>query len=202
MGELHAARKMSHLHQAMTTPPPLLSRPFPLRRLGADPIELRIDATPEECAAIARAFDLPRLATLSGRFRLVPMRGDRIDLHLDLEAKVTRLCVVSLEEFDQTVRERAAVVMVPEGGDSAPGDEAEFLDPDMPDEVPIAGESIDLGALLAEQLALALDPYPRRPGATPPAPHSIGEAEAPVRSNPFAALAELKKDGRDGGDVD
>ena len=35
--------------------------------------------------------------------------------------------------------------------------------------MPYGGDSIDLGAALAEQLALALDPYPRKPGAKLPA---------------------------------
>jgi hypothetical protein len=38
-----------------------------------------------------------------------------------------------------------------------------FVDPDEPDE--IVDGRIDLGALASEFLTLALDPYPRKPGA-------------------------------------
>ncbi len=41
---------------------------------------------------------------------------------------------------------------------------------------------IDLGEALAEQLALALDPYPRKPGAKLPSEASDDGA------NPFSAL--------------
>ena len=57
---------------------------------------------------------------------------------------------------------------------------------DPPD--PIVDGRIDLGALAVEFLALALDPYPRKPGAefTPP------PEEAPPDS-PFDALPEMAK---------
>jgi hypothetical protein len=55
-----------------------------------------------------------------------------------------------------------------------------------PDEIFFGVEVIDLGAALAEQLALALDPYPRRPGAALPA--EVLEEEA----KPLAGLAKWK----------
>jgi hypothetical protein len=49
------------------------------------------------------------------------------------------------------------------------------------------GGRIDLGALATEFLMLAIDPYPRKPGATFEAP------AADPGGHPFAALAALKK---------
>ena len=53
---------------------------------------------------------------------------------------------------------------------------------------------IDLGALTAESLALALDPYPKKPGVEfePPAVDGTSEGESP-----FAVLSRLRE--RDGG---
>jgi hypothetical protein len=53
------------------------------------------------------------------------------------------------------------------------------------------GETLDLGEALAEQLALALDPYPRAPGASLAAAEDE-EDESPARG-PFAGLAPLRK---------
>ena len=47
---------------------------------------------------------------------------------------------------------------------------------------------IDLGALASEFLALALDPYPRKPGVEFEAP-AVDDAD----ESPFDALAELAK---------
>ena len=56
---------------------------------------------------------------------------------------------------------------------------------------------IDLGELAAEQLGLALDPYPRKPDAAVPAEWKAEPAAEPVadeRPNPFAVLEKLKAD--------
>ena len=67
------------------------------------------------------------------------------------------------------------------------GREDPELDPDSDDEIPYSGVAIDLGEAAAEQLALMLDPYPRKPGADLPA------AADDSQTSPFAALARLKR---------
>jgi len=54
---------------------------------------------------------------------------------------------------------------------------------------PLEGDEIDLGELMAEQLGLGIDPYPRRPGAILEIPETASEAAL----KPFAALQALKK---------
>jgi uncharacterized metal-binding protein YceD (DUF177 family) len=77
--------------------------------------------------------------------------------------------------------------------------EREFTleDPDPPEA--IVDGMIDLGELLTQQLALALDPHPRKPGVdldSVLAEAPAGRREAIERggaSGPFAKLAQLKK---------
>ena len=88
--------------------------------------------------------------------------------------------MVSLDEFDGMVEDRFTVHFVPSGT------EDEEPDPDAPDQVPFEGSAIDLGDAAVEQLALALDPYPRRPGAVLPSEVGSGLQGA------FAALAALR----------
>jgi len=49
------------------------------------------------------------------------------------------------------------------------------------------GEALDLAAYVVEALALALDPFPRKPGAVFVSPAPVGE------TSPFAALARLTR---------
>ena len=74
------------------------------------------------------------------------------------------------------MKELFAVHFVP------PGDEIDDSDPEAVDQIPYVGGAADLGEAAVEQLALALDPFPRKPGAALPA-----EA-AEEASSPFAAL--------------
>ena len=91
-----------------------------------------------------------------------------------------RECVVSLEPFETTQREAFSLRFVPEG------QESETPDPESEDEIPYAGGTIDLGEAVVEQLALDLDPFPRKEGAELPS-----EAD-PANVSPFAALAALR----------
>jgi uncharacterized metal-binding protein YceD (DUF177 family) len=58
---------------------------------------------------------------------------------------------------------------------------------------PVTSGWIDLGELAAEQLGLAIDPYPRKPDAAVPTEWRAEPAETPVgQPNPFAELEKLK----------
>jgi uncharacterized metal-binding protein YceD (DUF177 family) len=166
----------------MTSPPPEFPRPFALDRLGAAPFEIEVTATAEECAALALRLGIPAVDAFSCRFRLHRGEAGRIAAEADLRARLVRECVVSLDPFDTDVAEAFRVVFVPEGRESADDD------PESDDEIPYAGSAIDLGEAAAEQLALTLDPYPHKPGATLPP-----EVQEPLDS-PFAALSR-RRDG-------
>ena len=154
-----------------------LHRPLAVDRVGPGGASERVDATPAECAALAVRMRIPAVHALSCTFRLRPLPGATLEAEGSLDAAVTQACVVTLDEFQSEVSEPFVVRFVPEGRES------DDPDPEAPDEIPYAGAVIDLGEAAAEQLALALDPYPRKPGAelpeTPPDPDA----------HPFAKLA-------------
>ena len=158
-----------------------LSRPVVLDRLGGPGAEYVVDATPAELDAVARRLMIPGLNRLHCDFRLRRLGSGTVEATGRLEAEVVQVCVLSLDEFPQEVREAFMAEFVPAGS------ETDDDDPDAPDQIPYEGGLIDLGEAAAEQLALALDPYPRKPGAAEPAPEP-GET-----AGPFAALAALRR---------
>ena len=153
---------------------------MPLERVGHEGRETSIETDPAERAALAERMAIPAVLSLACSFHLTPHDDGRIAARGRLRARVTRVCVVSAEEFDMDVDERFRVDFVPSGTES------EDDVPDSVDEIPYDGRSIDLGEAAAEQLGLALDPYPRMPGAEMP---DLGEADP----NPFAALGRLRR---------
>jgi len=155
-------------------------------RRGMGPKRLEADEVARR--AIARFLELEVLSSFKGTVGAKPWL-DGVDLFGHLEAKVTRVCGVSLEPFEQTIEEGFRVRVVPSGSSNIwvpPGGEdvSLDLDGDDPPEV-LTGDRVDLAALLVEQLALALPPFPRKPGAVFESP----DHDAPL--SPFAALAEL-----------
>ncbi len=66
------------------------------------------------------------------------------------------------------------------------GRQSEEDDPDEPDQLVYDGVAVDLGEATVEQLALALDPYPRKPDAVLPV------LDTDESGGGFAALAKLR----------
>lgn len=167
-----------------------------------------ITATESECAALAQRFDLFAVANLQGRLRLRRVRGEFIKVTGEVEADVIQRCVVTLEPVPAHVKEEFSALyapdhLIPKEEEDQESDHFQYLgsDEDFPE--PMPGGRIDIGELLAQNLSLALDPYPRAPGVEfvpiledyDPAtagPDAEPVAEPP-RQNPFAALSRLKK---------
>jgi len=160
---------------------PELSRPVRVDALGPEGLVVEVVADAAECAAVALRLGVPAVHALSCRFRLEPASAGRIAATGRLRARLVRECVVSLDEFEATHDERFRLRFVPAGTES------EDDDPESEDEIPYAGGVIDLGEAAVEQLALDLDPYPKRPGAELEMPGEEGDV------GPFAALAALRR---------
>ncbi len=167
----------------MTADPaaPELSRPLAVDAVGPAGLTVEVRASAAECAALTRRMDIPTVLDLLCRFRLTAIPGAALLAEGHLQARVVRLCVVTLEEFETLTEERFRLRFVPAGR------EADDDDPESDDEIAYTGAAIDLGEAAAEQLALALDPYPRKPDVVLP------EAANDPADPPFAALAQLPR---------
>ena len=158
---------------------PELSRPIAIAR-ALDGTEVTVEATPAECGAVALRLGVPAVLALRCRFDLRAAGPAIILARGHLAARVVQTCVVSLEDFESDVAEDFQVRFVPAGTES---DELDF---DADDELPYENNTLELGEATFEQLALALDPFPRKPDAVT---HSVAQAAG----GPFAALAKLRK---------
>jgi len=167
-----------HPQARLPSVPPELSRPFSIARIGAG-ARVDVEATQAELAALARRMGVPAIASLTCRFDLHSAGGDSIQAHGSLRARVNQICVVTLEPFDSDLAEEFSVVFVPAGTES------EEIDPEANDEIGYQGGILDLGEAASEQLALALEPFPRKPGAELP------DDQAHRQAGAFAALAHL-----------
>jgi uncharacterized metal-binding protein YceD (DUF177 family) len=160
---------------------PELHRPVAVERIGAGGQDITVEASAAECTALARRMDLPAVLSLMCRFHLAQDTADTLIARGHLVAHVVQTCVLSLEDFGATVEEHFTVRCVPEG------QESDDTDPDALDEITYVDGTLDLGEAAAEQLALALDPYPRAPGAELP------EIEAEPDAHLFAGLGAVKR---------
>jgi uncharacterized metal-binding protein YceD (DUF177 family) len=182
---------------ASPEPQPEFSRLVPVDRLGEAEITEEISAEPGERAALARRFGLLSLDRLSATLRL-ERAGARnlVRIAGRLAAEVTQACVVTLEPVSARLEKDFTLLY---DLDAAAQGEAEgarevIVEPEAeePPE-PVGQHGIDLGEAVAQQLAIALDPYPRAPGAALPEEPRAGAGGARAAEGPFAALESLKR---------
>jgi uncharacterized metal-binding protein YceD (DUF177 family) len=174
--------------------PPPLSRTLRVDELKEGE-ERVIEVNRAEREAIASLLDLRALDRLNFTFRLHRRGQGRLALQGTLAAAVTQTCVVSLEPVESILDVPVEVEFwpVPMIDDLAasPDEAASHGTLDWPE--PIEGGKIDLGPVIYETLATALDPYPKREGVSfewSEAPSTGAEPEQ--AESPFAALKHLK----------
>ena len=126
--------------------------------VGSAPREVVLQPDAAARGALAARLGVPALPALTCRFHLHRDRADRLLASCVLEGRIVQLDVDTLEEFETTLHETAALRFVPHAALS------DTIDPDDPvDEVGYSGGTVDLDEAMEEQLALSLNPYPRAP---------------------------------------
>jgi hypothetical protein len=153
------------------------SRPLEVARVPQGGCTEALDATPEECAALARRMGVETLRSYSGKLHVQPWRGGGLHVTGTMTADLDRTSVISLKTFATTQVIAIDRYFVPPGAASSGEDDAD----------PIEAGLVDLGEVAAEALALDLDPYPRQPGESFDPPREV----APDSSSPFANLSKL-----------
>lgn len=165
------------------------SRPFPVDKLRDKAIVEHIEANEEECAALADRLDLVAIKELKAELSLNKVHsGDMAEVSGRFFARVVQTCVVSLEPFETEVGESFRTYFIRH--DSVPkSTDVEIEDDRSPEPINPDG-TIDLGELTAQNLSLALDPHPRKPGAVFAPPKGDEETASPP--SPFAVLADFR----------
>ena len=167
---------------------PEFSRPVPVDTLGPGPRSLAIEATAEECAALARRFGLVEIARLSAE-ALLARKGDEVGAWGRFEAAVTQSCVATGEPVEAVVDEAFDLVFRPTPAPGRPDEEVELGESEL-DVIFYDGAAVDLGEAVAETMSLSLDPYPRAPGAD--AALKAAGVKSEEEAGPFGALASLR----------
>ena len=172
-----------------------LSRRLDVSDLPAEGLSRALRATTKECRALCRRFDLERLQALAAEIHIANARGAEGELVLrvkaEIYAEVTQVCVVTLRPFQTKVEEAFTILFR-----FAAGKEKDLSEDDFGYDMtePLETSELDVGELVAQYLALALDPHPRAPGAEWQGPADGAEAENAVTltDSPFAKLGQLK----------
>ncbi len=130
------------------------SRPLIVGRVPAGGSHEKLKADAKECERLAKRLGVVAIHSLTAELKARPWRGGGLKVVGPATVDIEQTSVISLEDFRQKLTfevERYFLSRAPD-----PDDE---LDIDL-----IESEVVDLGEVVAESLALELDPYPRKPG--------------------------------------
>jgi uncharacterized metal-binding protein YceD (DUF177 family) len=173
---------------------PELSRPLAVDKISAGGIEESLIADENERQRLAARFGLLELPKLQAQLEVKPARGGRMfEVTGHMEADVVQQCVVTLEPLPASIELDIQVLFAPPEF-IEPGAGSPHIETDEEETEAIIDGIIDLGELVAQHLGIALDPWPRKPGLAYVEAEYGGDTK---EANPFAKLADLKKQPKD-----
>jgi len=153
-----------------------------------------LEASAAERRAMADAAGVRDILSAHADFDVEPKSGGRIQVTGRVRARVGQTCVVTLDPIESEIDEEVDLTFAPEAEARRLEDLIEEgQDDEDPPEVADPPEAIvngiiDLGRIATDALYLAIDPYPRKPGA-------VFEAEVTApdpEDHPFAVLKALQ----------
>jgi hypothetical protein len=177
----------------MTDESPPFQHIYDLGDLGRAGAEVRLAAGGEELKQIARWLDVEVVEAFSATVQLRKHSATGFSLDADMQADIVQSCVVTLEPVRSHIARQVHRELhltqhrlrtrphesIPLGAGAG--------DDEVPEEIDTL--AYDLAAPLLEDLALAIDPYPRAPGVEFAPPEDAPEP----RESPFAVLKSLKE---------
>lgn len=158
--------------------------------------KFKLEASSEECDALSKRFDLVSIRDFhahlvmknEGRSRGITMVGK-------LNAVVIQVIGQQSEGQEHVVDDTINIRFLPEERITPELDEENLMTLDSEDLEPMPEDRFDLGELMAQYLALSVDPYLsddfRLSQAEPMPGVSFNEPEL-KKPNPFAVLSDLK----------
>jgi uncharacterized metal-binding protein YceD (DUF177 family) len=167
--------------------PPEFTYAVPLSEIGGVQRRIELDADEDTRNALACRFGLVSIDRFQAELRLWH-DGTTIRAEGRYTAAVQQSCVVTGDPVAADIAEEIALRFMAEP-DFVPDAEIDLSNDDI-EMLFHDGRTIDLGEAVAQSLGLALDPFPRSPGADAVLKEAgvLGEQD----TGPFAALAALR----------
>jgi Large ribosomal RNA subunit accumulation protein YceD len=176
-------------HHQPTSPVSFMANVAHLPQKG---MPISIEADEAQRSGLAAEHQLVSVEGWKAELLVSPWKRNGVKVSGHVEADITQECVVTLEPLHAHISEEVSAIYFPEDsklgrqGFHAPGEvHLDLEGADSPET--FSGDTIDVGALAEEIFGLAIDPYPRKEGA------SLGTGAAGRESENLGPLHEKLK---------
>ena len=165
-----------------------ITKLYELGRLPQAGDDVTITPAHDDLVRIAQWAGVERIDTFVAKIDLEKISSTRFKLNVSLEADIVQACVVTLEPLRVHISRNFIRDLMLAEGPQRVAKEIELTPVDDDGREEIDSLRYDLAVPVLEELALAIDPYPRAPGVEFEPPGD----ETDSRPHPFAALQSLK----------
>jgi len=161
-----------------------------------EPRRYTLSATEDELKVLAERFGLVVMKSLDA---VVTVQAEGADNEIivsgTIKSDLVQRCIASLKEVPETVDTDFTLLLVdPDTANRLDADES-YLDPEAPEYDALEGDKVDIGEIVAQTIAVSMNPYPRADGASVEVGNkayvTVDEPEL-EKKNPFAVLEKLK----------
>ena len=140
-------------------------------RLPQKGLPVVIEADAAQRAVLAEEHGLLSVEAYRAELLVVSWKRNGVRVSGHVEADITQACIVTLDPVQAHIDEPVEALLLPEdsklGRQGFDGGGEILLDADGPDSPEtFSGDIIDVGALAEQFFGLAIDPYPRKAGAS------------------------------------
>lgn len=158
-----------------------------IRTIPADGLNIFLKANPSECLFLAKRYDLPAVCSISVDVN-AKFDEEIIEIKGFLKAKIKQRCVVTLDIFEQSIEESFKVFFSNNPRIVADQESKSDFNPDEEPIELVQKGRIYFKELIAEQLGLYIDPFPKKTKEL-----FTYYEEKSQKENPFSALKHLTK---------
>ena len=140
-------------------------------RLPQKGLPVTIETDERQRAALAAEHELVSVERYRAELLVTQWKRNGVKVSGRVEADITQACIVTLDPVAAHIDEPIEALFLPEqsklGRQGFEGGGEIVLDADGPDSPEtFSGDTIDVGALAEQFFGLAIDPYPRKAGAS------------------------------------
>lgn len=164
--------------------------------IDRDAKSYELTATANQLADLSERFDLVALNSLVATVSISRKGHDEgILIEGQVKADLIQRCIASLADVPEVVDVPFSLLLVdPETADRMDADES-YLDAEQPEYDALEGDTVEVGEVVAQTVAISMNPYPRAEGIELSTGNkqgvSFNEPEL-EKKNPFAVLGKLK----------
>ena len=171
---------------------PKIAEPLEVSSIGSAPVDHQVRTTEESRRQLATAWGVLEVPQLTADLTIERKKDGVVLVNGTVNGEIVQECVVSFQpvrqRIDEVVESRFTERPSEGHADQRPGAEIHVdVAAETPD--PLRDGRLDIGTVILEHAALAIEPYPRAEGAE--IPEKYARKNGDFAESPFAKLSQL-----------